>query len=257
MTSNRKWTEEFCNLYIDSGLSESVKWGTLGDAPSVATQPTLLQSMKDAGCTYISFGFESASDKVLKEDIQKGQTRKHLQTTIDTIREVQMRPLTTFMIGNEHENINDLMETVDFWIINNIEIDPFICTPYVGSPIYYHNKRFLLSQYNQKLNYVEKLNIDQATVKKWELEAIDKFMTECGDATLYTGTISKYFTIPELIALKRFMYKHETGRMLEMAHQRYNQTGLEQWNHEQKWNKYCEVCKAKEDLSEYSEIKVS
>jgi hypothetical protein len=47
MTSNKKWTEEFCNLYIDEGLSESVKWGTLGDAPSVATQPTLLKSMKD------------------------------------------------------------------------------------------------------------------------------------------------------------------------------------------------------------------
>jgi radical SAM superfamily enzyme YgiQ (UPF0313 family) len=248
MTSNRKWTEEFCNLYIDQGLSESVKWGTLGDAPSVATQPTLLQTMKDAGCTYISFGFESASDKVLKEDIQKGQTRNHLQITINTIKEVQMRPLTTFMIGNEHENINDLMETVDFWIQNNIEIDPFICTPYVGSPIYYNNKRFVLSQYNEKLKCVEKLNVEKSIVKKWELEALDKFMTECGDATLYTATVSKYFTIPELIALKRFMYKHETGRMLQMAHQRFEQTGLEQWNHEEKWNKYCPVCLAKDEI---------
>jgi len=165
-----------------------------------------------------------------------------------------------FKINNddddELENINDLMETVDFWIQNNIEIDPFICTPYVGSPIYYNNKRFLLAQYNEKLNYVEKLNVDKSTVKKWELDAVDKFMTECGDATLYTGTISKYFTIPELIALKRFMYKHETGRMLEMAHQRYNQTGLEQWNHDEKWNQYCKICKAKEDLSEYIKIKI-
>ena len=205
--------------------------------------------MKDAGCTYISFGFESASDKVLKEDIQKGQTRNHLQITINTIREVQMRPLTTFMIGNEHENINDLMETVDFWIKNNIEIDPFICTPYVGSPIYFNNKRFLLSQYNEKLNYVEKLNVEKSIIKKWELEALDKFMTECGDATLYTGTISKYFTIPELIALKRFMYKHETDRMLQMAHQRFDQPGLEQWNHEEKWKKYCPICLAKDELA--------
>ena len=35
---------------------------------------------------------------------------------------------------------NDLMETVDFWIQNGAEIDPFICTPYVGSPIFYDNK---------------------------------------------------------------------------------------------------------------------
>ena len=130
MTSNKKWTEEFCDLYVKEGLAESVKWGTLGDAPSVATKPELLKIMKDAGCCYISFGFESASDRVLNEDIGKGQTRMHLQKTIDEIKKINLRPLTTFMIGNPTENINDLMETVDFWIKNNIEIDPFICTPY-------------------------------------------------------------------------------------------------------------------------------
>ena len=32
------------------------------------------------------------------------------------------------------------------------------------------------------------------------LEALDKFMEDCGDATQYTATVSKNFTIPELIA---------------------------------------------------------
>lgn len=250
MTSNKKWTQEFCDLYVKEGLAESVKWGTLGDAPSVATKPELLKIMKDAGCCYISFGFESASNKVLQEDIQKGQTRMHLQKTIDEIKKINLRPLTTFMIGNAHENINDLMETVDFWIKNNIEIDPFICTPYVGSPIYYNNRDFVLQQYDERLKFAaNNPSIDKSIIKEWELSALDKFMKECGDATLYTATVSKYFTIPELIALKRFMYKHDTRRMLQMAHQRYDQTGLEQWNHEEKWNKICPVCLAKEEVS--------
>jgi len=249
MTSNRKWTEEFCDLYCKEGLDESVKWGTLGDAPSVATQPSLLKTMKDAGCSYISFGFESASNKVLSQDIQKGQTKAHLQKTIDEIRIVGLRPLTTFMIGNEHENINDLMETVTFWIHNNIEIDPFICTPYVGSPIYYNNKDFVLQQYDERLKFTEKVDMDKNLIKKWQLEALDKFMRECGDATLYTATISRCFTIPELIALKRFMYKHDTRRMLQMAHQRFEQTGLEQWKHDKKWNSYCQRCSSIEELS--------
>ena len=42
--------------------------------------------MRDAGCSYISFGFESASNKVLNEDIKKGQTKDHLQKTINAIR---------------------------------------------------------------------------------------------------------------------------------------------------------------------------
>ena len=81
-----------------------------------------------------------------------------------------------------------------------------------------------------------------------EIRALDKFMRECGDATQYTATVSQYFTIPELFALKQFMYKHDTRRMLQMAHQRYDQTGLEQWNHDQKWAKYCNVCKSHEEL---------
>lgn len=252
MTSNIKWTKDFCNLYVSEGLNKTVKWGTLGDAPSVATKPEIIQIMKDAGCDYISFGFESASDKVLNEDIQKGQFRKHLQSTVDTIKKAKMTPLTTFMIGNAHENINDLMETVDFWIQNNAQIDPFICTPYVGSPIYYDNQDYLLQQYDSKLKMVAegKFNVSSDIIKKWKLEALDKFMTECGDALKYTATVSQYFTIPELLALKEFMFKHDTRRMLQMAHQKFDETGLSQWEHSEKWSHYCEVCKSRKQLEE-------
>lgn len=256
MTSNKKWTQEFCELYESEGLHKEVKWGTLGDAPSVATQPSLLKIMKDAGCTYISFGFESASNKVLSQDIQKGQTQQHLQTTIDEIKKINLRPLTTFMIGNAHEDINDLMETVTFWIRNGIEVDPFICTPYIGSPIYYNNKDYILQQYDERLQFVDPSKIDNELLKKWQLQALDKFMTECGDATLYTATVSKNFTIPELIAIKRLMYKHDTRRMMQMAHQRFEQTGLQQWKHDEKWKKYCPVCLAKEELSPNIQLSV-
>jgi len=256
MTSNLKWTKEFCQLYVDSGLNETIKWGTLGDAPSVAVKPEIVQTMIDAGCTYISFGFESASDKVLNQDIQKGQTRAHLQKTLDTIKASTLKPITTFMIGNEHENIDDLMETLDFWIQNGAEIDPFICTPYVGSPIFYNNKDFVLQQYDERLKLVNdgKINISEETVKKWKLDAVDTFMKDCGDAFQYTATISKYFTIPELYAIKQFMYTQDTHRLLQWAHQRYEQTGLEQWKHDDKWKKYCSVCLAREQVSQIIEI---
>ena len=251
MTSNLKWTKEFCDLYVKEGLDKIVKWGTLGDAPSVAVKPEIIEIMRDSGCAYISFGFESASDKVLNEDIGKGQYRFHLQKTVDTLKAAKMTPITTFMIGNMHENINDLMETVDFWIQNGASIDPFICTPYVGSPIFYDNKDFLLQQYDTKLKLISegKGKVDEKTLHKWKLSALDKFMTECGDATQYTATVSQYFTIPELFVIKEFMYKQDTTRLLQMAHRKYDETGLEQWNHNEKWNKYCEVCEAKKELS--------
>tara|TARA_B100001559_G_scaffold320853_1_gene334550 strand:- start:607 stop:2256 length:1650 start_codon:yes stop_codon:yes gene_type:complete len=252
MTSNKKWTEEFCSLYIDEGLDKKVKWGTLGDAPSVATKPELVKTLVDAGCTYISFGFESASDKVLNEDIKKGQTRAHLQKTIDTIRSSGLRPITTFMIGNPHENINDLLETVDFWIQNDAEIDPFICTPYVGSPIFYDFKDYILQQYDERLKLVNegKFTADEKSMKAWKLDAMDKFMKECGDAFEYTATVSQNFSIAELYALKRFMYKQDTRRMVQFAYQRYEETGLEQWKVSDKWKKYDPVKIAEQELAE-------
>jgi hypothetical protein len=33
-----------------------------------------------------------------------------------------------------------------------------------------------------------------------------------------------------------------------MAHQRYEQTGLEQWNHSEEWAKYCQICESKKIL---------
>jgi radical SAM superfamily enzyme YgiQ (UPF0313 family) len=250
MTSNRKWTEEFCKLYIESGLYESVKWGTLGDAPSVATFPDLVKTMKKAGCCYISFGFESASDKVLNQDIKKGQLQMHEQKTIEAVKAAGLTPIATFMIGNAHEDINDILETLFFWIKNGIEVDPFICTPYVGSPIYYDNKKFILQQYDERLKLAYgNSSIDKQTLQKWELTALDKFMAECGDATDYTATVSQYFTISELFSIKQFMHKQDVRRLLQMAHQRFEQTGLLQWKHNEKWSKYCSVCKARDALS--------
>ena len=251
MTSNLKWTEEFCNLYMDEGLDKVLKWGTLGDAPSVAVKPSIIKTMVDAGCAYISFGFESASDKVLNQDIQKGQLRSHLQKTIDTIKESNLTPITTFMIGNPTEDINDLMETVDFWIKNGAEVDPFICTPYVGSPIFYHNREFILEQYDERLKMVHqgKYAVDNKILKKWYLDTLDKFMQDCGDATNYTATVSKNFTIPELIALKQFMYTHDTRRMLQMANQKYEETKLPQWKISEKWQMYNPTHKAKKELN--------
>ncbi|MBT4325782.1 MAG: B12-binding domain-containing radical SAM protein [Candidatus Nitrosopelagicus sp.] len=249
MTSNKKWTMEFCKLYKEEGLDKTVKWGTLGDAPSIATFPELVKIMKDAGCCYISCGFESASDKVQKEDIGKGQNNTHLVKTIYAMKEAGLTPISTFMIGNFHENIDDLMETVYFWMEHGIECDPFICTPYVGSPIYYNNKTFILQQYDERLRLVKgKEDQYRDEIAKWELEALDKFMGECGNATDYTATVSQYFTIPELMAIKQFMHKKEVSRLLQMAHRRFEETGLPQWDHDEKWSKFCNVCTSKKAL---------
>jgi hypothetical protein len=61
--------------------------------------------------------------------------------------------------------------------------------------------------------------------------------------------VSQYFTIAELYALKHFMYKKDIRRIFQMSHQRYDETGKECWKHSEKWNMYCKICKAREELN--------
>ena len=99
------------------------------------------------------------------------------------------------------------------------------------------------------------IDIEKEKIDRWELDALDKFMTECGNATDYTATVSQCFTVPELFALKRLMYKHDTRRMIQFAHKRFNETGLEHWKISDKWRKYDPRYIAQQDLSE--KIKIS
>ena len=53
----------------------------------------------------------------------------------------------------------------------------------------------------------------------------------------------------EVVILTLIVLREITGRMLKMAHQRCTETGLEQWRHDPKWNNYCPLCKAREEMA--------
>ena len=50
------------------------------------------------------------------------------------------------------------------------------------------------------------------------------------------------------------MYKKDLRRLLQYAHQRFNETKKECWKHDEKWNKYCNVCTSKIELQKTIEI---
>jgi len=71
--------------------------------------------MKEAGFTFIAvWRRKRVSDKVLKGGYQKRSTVAHNQRAIDILKEGGIAPSMTFMVGNPHEDINDVLETVSF-----------------------------------------------------------------------------------------------------------------------------------------------
>ena len=248
LTSNRKRTIELCNLMIEKGLPSKVKWGTAGDAASV--DDDIISLMKKAGCTFITYGGESASDKVLKYDIQKGTTRKNNQDAVDMMKRQGMEPLMTFMLGNPNENIDDILETTDFFIQNNLSCDPFICTPYPGTKLYLDYEQQILEQFDERLAEVRKSPkgaIDEDLVAKWKDEALDKFLSSLDDADVLSATVSQVFTQHDLLGLKALMFAHDVPKLLKTAHDR-------KWPHSQKWADQCPVCNAKEEINQLRQI---
>ena len=248
LTSNRKRTIELCNLMIKEGLPNKVKWGTAGDAASV--DDDIIALMKKAGCTFISYGGESASDKVLKYDIQKGTTRKNNQDAVDIMKRQGMEPIMTFMLGNPHEDVNDILETTDFFVKNNLSCDPFICTPYPGTKLYLDYEQQILEQFDERLAEVKNWpegSIDKELLAQWKEQALDKFLSSLDDADVLSAHVSQVFNHHDLLGLKALMFSHEMPKILKVAHMR-------NWSHDKKWAEHCPVCTAKNEISQLSQI---
>lgn len=241
-TANPKRIHELCDLWIKEGLHKKIQLGTGGDSPSIT--PEIVKHMKEAGFSFISIGGESGSDKVLKEDIGKGITSAHNQRAIDFLKAGGISPVMTFMVGNPNEDINDVLETVDFFIRNNAIVDPFICTPYPGTKIFMDNQDFILEQYDERLAIVKKSynpHVSEEQTKKWKDEALEKFLLSLNNASDYSCTVSKHFDFADLIAIKYFMHQHNTEKILKLAH-------LRGWQHKQKWANLCPVCIAEKEV---------
>jgi len=243
LTSNNKRVHEFCDLWIQEGLHKKIKLGTSGDSPSI--NPEVVKHMKEAGFTFIAVGGESGSDKVLKEDIKKGVTVAHNQRAIDILKEGGIAPSMTFMVGNPHEDINDVLETVSFFIRNNAIVDPFICTPYPGTRLFMDYQDFILEQYDERLALIKKSpnpNITKEQIAKWKDEALEKFLLSLNNATDYSCTVSQYFDFGDLLAIKYLMSTQDIDKLLKLAHTRG-------WPHQEKWKEMCPVCEAEEEVS--------
>ena len=243
LTAFPRRVHEFCDRWMEEGLHKKIKLGTGGDAPSIT--PKIAKHMKEAGFSMVSIGGESGSDRVLKEDIGKGITSAHNQQAVENLKAVGITPVMTFMVGNPTEDINDVLETVSFFIKNNVEIDPFICTPYPGTKIFMDNQDFILAQYDERLNILRKNrnhNIPEEKIVQWKDEALKKFLLSLNNATDLTCTVSKKFDHADIIAIKYFMHTKDTDKLLKLAHARG-------WSHQKKWNDICPVCKAQEELA--------
>lgn len=206
VSTKKKWLFEICDLWIKAGLQptcvrdgvphdpktcDGVHWG--GTSHATLAYPEVLQAMHKAGCTYLDYGLESFSDRVLKT-IGKGATVKTNERCLKITMEAGIRPIPNQIVGFPDEFFDSLYDNMAFWDRIGIMVKPFFATPYPGSEWYYTYKDRILEQYGGNL---------------------EAFILDVGDATKITAVICHNFNAVELLGLRELMLQHDVKRIKE------------------------------------------
>jgi radical SAM superfamily enzyme YgiQ (UPF0313 family) len=93
--------------------------------------------MRDAGCVRVKLGFESGSDRILK-NIQKDETKEDMLRGAKMLKDAKVPFTAYFMAGFPGETDDDLKETINF--AKDIEADFYslsVLSPYYGTKMYF------------------------------------------------------------------------------------------------------------------------
>lgn len=102
---------------------------------SVVNEETL-RLMKDAGCSYISYGLESANNEILKS-MQKKTTRERYDEILGITYDMKIGIQGNFIFGDTAETVETANDTMDWWSNNRkYQINLSLLQAYPGSVVY-------------------------------------------------------------------------------------------------------------------------
>jgi anaerobic magnesium-protoporphyrin IX monomethyl ester cyclase len=132
-TVNRDQVVELCQLILDSGLV--VRWTCNSRVDYVDEE--MLKLMGRAGCWYISWGIESASEEILKR-IRKGYRKEQAFQALRWAKAAGIHNWGYFIIGLPGETEETIRETIAYAKELPLDIALFhIAAPYPGTPFFF------------------------------------------------------------------------------------------------------------------------
>lgn len=105
-------TEKMCDLIVEKNLSKKIEWDCETRADNL--DENVLSKMKKAGCKYIAIGVESGSERLLKEVINKGETKEQIKKGVKLIKEAGIKVRCFFILGHYTETEKEIKETINF-----------------------------------------------------------------------------------------------------------------------------------------------
>lgn len=133
---NKERIYDFCRRIkkIIEKEHQEIKWACQLAVNSMDRE--LLRTMKESGCIWISFGFESYSPLVLKS-MKKPITQEQIRNAIKWCLELHIGIEGGFIFGDSAETKETAKETLDFWKKECCgQLGLFFIQPYPGSEMY-------------------------------------------------------------------------------------------------------------------------
>lgn len=129
-TYDRQRVIDIAKGIISQGYN--IDWACLARGDQV--DPEMLGYMRQAGCSQIHYGIESANDRSLKR-MGKGITVEQLSRALTMTKEAGLRTRASIIIGIPSETVEDVYRTIQFLIDHTPnEVQIYALMPWPGSP---------------------------------------------------------------------------------------------------------------------------
>ncbi|WP_456469206.1 B12-binding domain-containing radical SAM protein [Archaeoglobus sp.] len=131
-TLSRRRVEAICNEIKRRGID--IEWSCSSRVDTI--NEDMLKKMKEAGCSAIYYGVESASEKILNF-YRKRIDFENVKRAVELTKKYDIMVICSFIIGAPMEKKEDMKATLKFALKLNPDYAQFsILTPYPGTEIY-------------------------------------------------------------------------------------------------------------------------
>jgi anaerobic magnesium-protoporphyrin IX monomethyl ester cyclase len=143
-TLNRRRVEAICDEMKTQGID--IPWACSSRVDTISRE--LLTKMREAGCTFIFYGVESGSQRILNQ-MRKGIRLGQIEDAVRWTKEIGIETLASFIIGWPNETMDDIKNTLNFAKRLDTDYVEFnLATPYPGTELYrlVKKERLLLTE---------------------------------------------------------------------------------------------------------------
>lgn len=200
LTVNKKYVMELCDLLEQEGLTDLDPPLYFGGTAHVNTLDLeMLKRLNEVGCSYLDIGAESMGKDILAVDITKGSTPEKNKWAFDECIKTGVYPITNFMIGLPHENLQSIYDTTKFFVDNDIDCGPFFVTPYPRTGLFEKHKELILKQFGN----------------------LENFITKCGDDVSLDFIVNlTNYNDAELLGIRQMMINHDIDQIIRFANEK-------------------------------------